>query len=715
MRGSLFAFGIVSLLFVFSASKKRMPETDGSKEAVILHTVMQVLEQAHFRPQDLDDNFSKAVFKTYLQDLDGSKRFFTQNEIQQLKTFENKLDEDIKARNLDFHHLAVKLFNQALTKSKPYYETAIGQTYNFNGNDIIELDPEKMAYAKNDEELKSYWKKLIQYEIASRLVDRLEVQEKDKTTAAKKSTTDLQIEVREKVKEAYDDYFLRLSKLDEKVWFETYLNAITGYFDPHSNYFSPKEKEDFNMQMSGKYEGIGARLGQEKEYVKVTNIIPGGPAAKNKELEVDDLIIRVTQDGKDPQDVIGMRVDEVVTFIRGKKGTGVMVGVKKKDGTTKEIYLVRDEVILEEGWAKSSFLEIPGNLNKIGYISLPSFYSDFEDNNGKSCSRDVANEIKKLEAGGAKGIILDLRFNGGGSLSEVVEMVGQFIETGPVVQVKSKSGNPTVMQDRDASVVYDGPLVIMSNAYSASASEILAAALQDYKRAVVVGSKSSFGKGTVQRFFPLDRMVNGLNEYKPLGEIKVTVQKFYRINGGSTQLRGVKPDIELTDNYKYLEVGEQEYDHAMEWTEIPKLSYQQSVYVVDNLDQLRSLSKARVDTSQVFKLMDENAMRLKKMRDLTTASLNLEIYRSEESQRHMESEKFNLLNDRSTKLMPTPSAAFSSADIALADKKTLEQRQEEWFRSIKKDAQLEESVMIIQDMIRTIDTKLTKDSRMNKN
>lgn len=715
MRGSLLAFTIVLLMFVFSAGKKNTNVTDGSKEAIILHTVMQVLEQAHFRPQDLNDEFSKAVYKTYLQDLDGSKRFFTQSDIQQLKAYETRLDEDIKGRNLDFHNLSVKLFHAALLKSKPFYEAAIAQSYEFTGNETIELDPDKMTYAKSDAELKSYWKKLIQYEIESRLADKLDAQEKDKSSTAKKSKAELQKEAKEKVKEAYDDYFLRLGKLDEKVWFESYLNAITGYFDPHSNYFSPKEKEDFNMQMSGKYEGIGARLGQEKEFVKVTNIIPGGPAAKNKELEVDDLVIRVTDDGKEPKDVIGMRVEEVVTYIRGKKGTGVTVEVKKKDGTTKMIHLIRDEVILEEGWAKSSFLEIPGNTNKIGYILLPSFYSDFEDSNGKSCSRDVANEIKKLQAGGAKGIILDLRFNGGGSLSEVVDMAGQFIETGPVVQVKSKTGNPTVMQDRDASVLYDGPLVIMTNAYSASASEILAAALQDYKRAVVVGSKSTFGKATVQRFFPLDRMVNGLNEYKPLGEIKVTVQKYYRINGGSTQLRGVNPDIELPDNYKYLNVGEQEYDHAMEWTEIPKLKYQQNVYVVDNVDQLRNMSKSRVDTNQVFNLIDENAMRLKKMRDLTTASLNMDKYRNEESQRNMNSERFNLINDRSTQLNPTPSAAFSAADIALSDKKTLEQRQEEWFRTIKKDVHLEESVLILQDMIRTIDTKISKDSRSNKN
>lgn len=708
MRGSLFAMGVVALFFIFSAGKKTMPETDGSKEAVILHTVMQVLEQAHFRPQQLNDEFSKAIYKSHLQDLDGSKRFFTQNEINQLKPFELRLDEDVKGRNLEFHYLSAGLFQSSLTRAQTYYEDAIKQTYDFKGNETIELDPDKMQFAKSEAELKSYWKKLIKYEIASKVADRLDEQEKDKTGAAKKSLAALQVEAREKVKETYDDYFSRFSKLDAKVWFESYLNAITGYFDPHSNYFSPKDKEDFNMQMSGKYEGIGARLGQEKDFVKVTSIIPGGPAAKNKELEVDDLILRVTQDGAEPKEVIGMRVDEVVTFIRGKKGTGVTVSVKKKDGTSKEIHLVRDEVVLEEGWAKSSILEIPGMTEKIGFISLPSFYSDFEDNNGKSCSRDVANEIKKLQSQGVKGIILDLRFNGGGSLTEVVDMVGQFIETGPVVQVKSKTNNPTVMQDRDASVVYDGPLVVMTNSYSASASEILAAALQDYKRAVIVGSKTSFGKGTVQRFFPLDRVVNGLQAYKPLGEIKVTVQKFYRINGGSTQLRGVQPDIELPDTYKYLEIGEREYDHAMEWTELPKLSYQQNVFTVDNMDQLRTLSKSRTDTSMVFKLIDENALRLKTLRDQTTASLNLDQYRKDESRRHVESEKFKMLNDRGTRLEPSPSATFSASDLALTDLKTLEQRQEEWFRNIKKDVHLEESVLILQDLIRTNESKIVK-------
>lgn len=714
MRGSLFAFGVVGLLYVFTLNRKRMPETDGSKESVVLHTVMQVLDQAHFRPQNMDDAFSRAVYKSYLQDLDGSKRFFTQADILRLQPSENKLDDDIKSRNLDFHNLSVRLFQEAVIKAEVFYKEAISKPYNAKSNATIELDPEKLTYAKSDADLKNYWFLLMQYELESRIAAELDIQEKITDTKNKKPLAEIHKEAQEKTKEAYDDYFLRLKKLDQKVWFESYLNAITGYFDPHSNYFSPKDKEDFNMQMSGKYEGIGARLGQEKEYVRVTSIIPGGPAAKNKELEVDDLIMRVTQDGAEAKDVIGMRVDEVVTFIRGKKGTGVVVTVKKKDGNIKDIHLIRDEVILEEGWTKSSFIEIPGSTDKIGYILLPNFYSDFEDNNGKSCARDVAMEVEKLHKGGAKGIILDLRYNGGGSLTEVVDMAGQFIESGPVVQVKSKSGNPYVMNDKDHSVLYDGPLLIMTNAYSASASEILAAALQDYKRAVIVGSPSSFGKGTVQRFFPLDKVVNGLNEYKPLGEIKVTVQKFYRINGGSTQLRGVIPDIVLADNFKYLEVGEKEYDHPMEWTEIPKLNYAQNVYTIDNLDVLSSSSKARTDTSTIFKLWDENALRLKKREDLTSVPLNLDEYRKSEVTRHAEAEKFTVLNNVSTRLVPTASAEFSASDKSLTDETTLKQRQEEWFRSIRKDIHLEESALIIQDMIRTTNSKLAKTAGKTK-
>ncbi|MGB4899659.1 MAG: carboxy terminal-processing peptidase [Saprospiraceae bacterium] len=707
MRGSLFAFGVVSLMYVFTITKKQPPATDGTKEAVILHTVMQVLDQAHFRPQSIDDQFSKAVYDEYLDAVDGSKRFFTQNDIDQLKVYETRLDEDVKARNLDFHYLMVKLIKASVLKAEGYYKDAMARTYDFKSDKTIELDPDKLAYAKSDAALKTYWNTLIEYEIESRLADRLEEQLKS-TDKAKRSTADLEKEVQAKVKEVYDDYFFRLKNSESGVWFEAYLNAITGYFDPHSNYFSPKDKEDFNMQMSGKYEGIGARLMQDKEYVKVSNIILGGPAARNKELEVDDLLLSVTQDGGQAKEVVGMRVDEVITYIRGKKGTGVTINVKKKDGNTKAIHLIRDEVILEEGYAKASIIEIPGTTDKIGYILLPNFYADFEDNNGKSCARDIAKETSKLQKAGVKGIIIDLRYNGGGSLTEVVDMAGQFIETGPVVQVKSKSGNPYVMNDRDNSVNYDGPLLIMTNAYSASASEILAAALQDYKRAVIVGSPSTYGKGTVQRFFPLDKMVSGVDQYKPLGEIKVSVQKFYRINGGSTQLRGVVPDIVLADNFKYLEVGEKESKHAMEWTEISKLNYSQNVYVVDNIDQLRAASAARTDTSTIFKLLDENALRLKNRGDMTIASLNLDKLMKEEKIRENESEKFTLLNNRTTKLVPTPSADFSAIDKSNTSESVLQERQEEWFRSIRKDIYLEECAQIVQDMIRTSNIKVAK-------
>lgn len=715
MRGSFLAFGIVSIMYLFTFNKHKIKTGgDDNKESVILHTVMEILKQTHFRPQQIDDNFSLAVYKSYLKELDGSKRFLTQSDIAKLKVYEKSIDDQTLASNLDFFKLSIKLFSEQLPKVEDYYKDAISRKYDPKMNQTIELNPDKIDYPKSDAELKNNWIKLINYEIENRLAEKLDMQDKITDPKQKKSTGELVAEVTAKVKETYDDYFSRIKKAEEKVLFEEYLTSITGYFDPHTSYFTPQDKENFDMGMSGKYEGIGARLGPDKEYVKITSIIPGGPAAKNKELEIDDLIMRVAQDGAQPKEVIGFRVEDVITLIRGKKGTGVTVTVKKKDGNVKDVHLVRDEVILEEGWAKSSVIQIPGTTDKIGYILLPSFYSDFEDNNGKSCARDIATEIGKLQKNNVKGIILDLRYNGGGSLSEVVDMGGQFIESGPMVQVKSRTGNPQVMNDRDNSVVYDGPLLIMTNSYSASASEILAAAMQDYKRAVIVGSPSSFGKGTVQRFFSLDRAVSGMNEYKPLGDLKVTMQKFYRINGGSTQLKGVVPDIVLPDNFKYINVGEKEYEHPMEWTEIPKLNYSQNVYSVDNIEQLKLLSKARTDTSRIFKLLDENALRVKNREDMTLTSLNLDEYRKEEKSRDLESEKFNSLNIRQTKLVTSPSADFSVKDKSLTDEKVLKERQEEWFRNIKKDVYLEECALIVQDMIKTSNQSKVAKANTNK-
>ena len=414
------------------------------------------------------------------------------------------------------------------------------------------------------------------------------------------------------------------------------------FFDPHSGYYEPKDKENFDIGMSGTLEGIGARLQTEGDYTKVVSIVPGGPAWKGKDLEENDLIMKVTQeDDEEGVDVTGFRLDDVVKMIRGKKGTKVKLSVKKVDGSIEDIIIVRDVVIIEESYAKSAILNFPDKIQNIGYIKLPRFYADFSRRGGPSCSKDIAKELEKLQAQNVNGVILDLRNNGGGSLRDVVKMSGLFIEEGPIVQVKSRSRRPEVLEDVDPRVQYRGPLVVMVNSFSASASEILAAALQDYNRAIIVGSNSTFGKGTVQRFFDLDRAIRGNSEVKPLGEIKMTIQKFYRVNGGSTQLKGVTPDIILPDRYHYFKTGEKDHDFAMEWTEIAPVMYSQNVTRVnDELNGLRRASEVRVKNSDAFQLVLENAKRLKKQSDETNYTLNFEAHMSQKLQREKESDKY---------------------------------------------------------------------------
>jgi len=494
----------------------------------------------------------------------------------------------------------------------------------------------------------------------------------------------------------YTDWFKRLSKLRRSDRFESYINAITHLFDPHSDYYNPKEKEDFNIRMGGKLEGIGARLSPEDDFTKVTSIVPGGPAYKAGELQVDDLILAATQEDGEKTEFTGMRLDDVVQKIRGPKGTTVLLTIKKKDGTITDISIERDEVILDEGFAKSLILNSDAD-EKIGYIRLPKFYSSFEGKKGNSCAKDVEKELEKLKAENVEGIILDLRNNGGGSLRDVITMSGLFIEKGPIVQVKPRDKNPKIYKDTDSGVVYDGPLVVMVNSYSASASEILAAALQDYGRAVIVGSNSTFGKGTVQRFFSLDEAFSksDLQDQK-LGEIKVTMQKFYRVNGGSTQLKGVTPDVILPDNYHFIELGEKDYDHALDWSNIEPVDYQQGVFKVRELDNIVAKSKERVSLDPEFSTILESAKLLKKNRESSIYSLNFEDYESYWDQREEENEQFE---DFLEKDLETFSISNLPVDLELINSdEGRKARNEDFVDGLKKDVYLEEVLNILKDL-----------------
>jgi len=411
----------------------------------------------------------------------------------------------------------------------------------------------------------------------------------------------------------FDRSYDRLKfKVNEDDRFNDFVNVITSAMDPHTSFFPPVDKRYFDEQMSGRFFGIGASLREEEGYIKINTLLTGSPAWKSGEIQVGDAIIKVGEGNDEPTDLTGYEVEDAVKKIRGKKGTPVKLTIKKQDGVVKVVTLIRDEIVQDETFARSEI--VSNGKSKLGYIFLPEFYADFEDPKGARSFDDVRKEVIKLKEAKVDGIILDLRNNGGGSLYDVVQMVGLFVEDGPIVQVKDRDGKPSVLRDRDKSVLYDGPLAVMVNELSASASEIFAAAIQDYKRGVIIGSTSTYGKGTVQRNIGLDKDLGFMSANSELGTIKLTLQKFYRINGGSTQLKGVKSDVVIPDLYEHLKMREKDDPDALPWDEIAKADYTPWKNSFD-LNSIKSSSASRVNNSSSFNLIKTKTEWLSKQND----------------------------------------------------------------------------------------------------
>jgi len=551
---------------------------------------------------------------------------------------------------------------------------------------------------KNKNELEERWRKSLKYETLARLLDLSEEQEKaaeKSDTVIIKSFAELEEEAREKILKRYDDWFHRTSMMNEDDRLNYYINALVNVYDPHTQYFPPKDKENFDIRFTGQLEGIGAQLTQKNEYIEVTRIIPGSPSWKQGELEVGDYITKVAQGKEDWVDIVDMRLDEAVLLIRGKKGTKVRLNIKKLDGTIKEITLVRDVVVLEETYAKSAIINDDKSGRKFGYIKLPSFYVDFSDPNGRNCFEDTEKEIEKLKEEEVEGIVFDLRDNGGGSLEDVVKIAGLFIEQGPIVQSRGRRNMKKTYQDKDPDIQFGGPLVVMVNAVSASASEIFAAAMQDYNRAVVVGSSSTYGKGTVQNFTELDRMVpKKPSDMKELGSLKLTIQKFYRINGGTTQLEGVVPDVVFPDYFNYMEFGEKFLDHAMPWDEITALTYNNWDLAFDK-GYIEDISKERVKNDTLMILIEENGNRLENIRDNTVISLNYDSYVSSIKEREEEGKKY----DRIGKDPLDIAVQVLNADLPEIEADTSKKaRTDAWLADLRKDVYLVETFNILKDI-----------------
>lgn len=679
-----------AVLWSFIPSEKK---EDPEKDKLLLELLTFVLEKGHYSPVEINDDFSKKVYKKYLENIDPTKRFFIQSDIDEFNKYEKAIDDMIKNKDLSFFNLTNSRLLKRMKESRAIYENILDEPFDFTIKETINVDYENLPFSKNKSELEDRWRKQLKLSALSSITDKQKLEEDKKKDDSKyevKSFETIEKEVRENSLKSLNEYFDFIeSELTRDDWFAIFLNSIVERFDPHTFYFSPEDKEKFDVSMSGTFQGIGARLQKKESGVEVSELISGGPAWRGKELEAGDLILKVGQGKEEPLDIAGMRLDDVVKKIKGPKGTEVRLTVKKVDGSIKVISIIRDEVETEETFAKSSIVEKDGK--KYGIIYLPKFYISFENKEKRDAFKDVADEIEKLKAQNIDGLIMDLRDNGGGSLETVVKMVGLFIPEGPIVQVKAPGRNPEVLPDKDSRVQYDGPLVVMINNFSASASEIFAAAIQDYKRGIVVGSKHSYGKGTVQNVIDLNQFIRG-NSYGDLGALKTTIQKFYRINGGSTQREGVRSDIVFPDRFTYLDMGERDEESALPWDKISPAKYQP---LNVNYEGIIANSKKRIATHPTFNLIDENAKWIFERQDENVYSLNLNDFNREMETTDQKIKKFKAISDYNNKYV------FTSLpdEVALFEKDTLlKQKRERWHEEMQKDVYIEETLNVISDM-----------------
>ena len=694
-----------------------------NKEQVLVDLIAQVLERFHFSPLTIDDEFSAKVYDLYLKRLDSNKRFFTKEDMKKLAPYKTKIDDEIKTQSVEFYSVTNQMFYQNIEKAKGYYTEILSKPFTFSGDETFETDADKVEFPLDDAALKESWYKSLKYQVMVRLKDMIDIQSQTKPDSTlkktmaelnedahkgilldqndtqdiaksvkgpKKTVTEMEAEARKRVLKLHDDWFKRLKQMSETDRFAIFLNSITGIFDPHTAYQTPLDKDDFNAQMSGQFEGIGAVLQASDSYVKISSLVAGGPSWLQGELKANDIILKVAQEKQEPVDITDMPLQEVVSMIRGKKGTKVTLTVKKVDGIIKSVTIIRDVVILEETFAKSTVIESPNG--KIGYLYLPKFYYDFKDpENGRSCAEDVAKEIDKLKSENVTGIILDLRYNGGGALFDAVRLAGLFIPKGPIVQVKTKTKSPQILEDTDPAVQYGGPLVIMVNSFSASASEILAAAMQDYHRAIIVGS-NTFGKGTVQNQMNLDEMVgSNAQKFAPLGQMLITIQKFYRINGGSTQLKGVTPDIIFPDPFSEIELGEREQDYCMPWTKINPVTYT-TWTGLPKFEQIIQKENENIGNDKDFKLVKDQAMELKKQHNETLETLNLEKYKIHEK---LVTERSKRFADLTKKDYGLKISTLVSDNNAMKNDTSKIVRNKTWIKDLSKDIQLKEAVQVV--------------------
>ena len=688
--------GLFALLFAFAScsfTESKDFETD-NKDKLLIDLITYVLEKGHYSPKQLDDAFSIEIYERFIDGLDPLKRYFLEEDLKRFEAYRLAIDDQLKNKELEFFDLVHQTLVRRIEEAKTTYKEVLADPIKFKSKEI-EVDYDALVYVNTKKELEERWLDQLSLSLLPAYESKLEKfareQSIEKEELDKKFLKEAEEEAREELIKTLDEYYTFIDELDRDDYFSSFLGAVAETFDPHTSYMAPSDKDRFDISMSGKFEGIGARLQKKPEGTTIVEVISGGPVWRGKILEVGDQILKVRQEDGEAVDISGMRLDDAIQLIKGPKGTNVFLTVKRVTGVVEEVAVVRDVVELEESYAKST--TIVDDNQKFGLINLPKFYVDFEDYSNRNAATDIKLEIERLKEENVEGIILDLRDNGGGSLQTVVDMAGYFIEEGPVVQVKASGNRKEVQEDNDASVVYDGPLVILVNELSASASEILAAAMQDYKRAIILGSSSTYGKGTVQNVIPLSNIIRS-NDLGDLGALKLTTQKFYRITGESTQLKGVSSDIVMPDRYAYVDVGERDQDNPLAWDRIQAANFTTWDKQID-FDRVISNSNERLKANEYVSLLEEEAQWIKQQRDDHTATLGLEEYRKEKEELRERTERFKKLNDYDSKL------SFSSLkyEEALFTKDSvLREKRNRWHKELARDLYVEEAVNVLKDL-----------------
>ena len=690
----ILASGIISIVIFFELSANKFDNPN--KDKLLVELVSVVLDRLHYDPKIVDDDFSKNVYDDYLKAIDPQKRFLLKSDIEKFDQYQLLIDDQIKSANIDFFNLTYETLMSRVDEVESFYKEILNNPFDFSIDETLNTDFEELDYAAGLSEHIAIWRKRLKLSTLDGFITKKIIQEEkepsDDNEKELKSDIELEAESRDAILNNLKDFFDFNDDLERKDWFSIYLNSIVNQFDPHTVYLAPQAKDVFDQNISGKFQGIGARLLKRNQQVEIAEIIIGGPVWRDKLLNVGDIILGVSQTpDEEPVDISVMKLGDAVDLIKGEKGTNVYLMVRRVDGGIEQVEITRDIVELEETFAKSSL--ISHDSKKYGFISLPSFYIDFNDYGQRNAASDIKKEILKLKNKNVNGIIMDLRGNGGGSLKTAVDITGFFIDKGPVVQVKRIGGIKEVLKDLDPSIIWDGPLVILVNEFSASASEILAAALQDYNRAIIIGSKQTYGKGTVQNLLSLNQFISG-NTYGELGFIKLTTDKFYRINGESTQLEGVKSDIVFPNRYSYIDIGERDLENPLSWDQINSANYiplNKQIYYNKSLEN----SKNRISENEFFNIIDEQARWVKEQQEDKTVSLNYNIYKMDMDNTKKESEKFKQIDDFKSNFR------FEWLRDNVVDEKIPDEiieRRNRWIDNLQKDLYVDEAINILSDL-----------------